>query len=180
MALALKRHGRFVVLWERVQSSGRRLRKLTGIQVFKARSDPLFPAKTITTRSSVVQSVWYDSNRANDDRLQTGLGARLSNGILLLIMVILITSPFWRFVPWSLTPLDSAVGKFRWFIRALTTHIGVLLFPSITLILLKNLLGQKAGKQWVLSAVLAALCAWQAWACAKGIGAAWAQIADWL
>jgi glycosyltransferase involved in cell wall biosynthesis len=180
MALALKREGRFVVLWERVLSSGRRFRRMTGLQVLKIAFRMLLSArKTITTRNAVVESVWYDSNRQEDDQLRPGLGARLSNAILLFIVLLLLAGPILRFVPWSATPLDTVIGKARFLARAIQAHIGFLLLPAAAWILLRNLVSQQLGRQWIMSALLAAFCAWQAFVCARVVGWVWAQISTW-
>ena len=177
MALALKRQGRFVVLWPRVLSSGRRLRRLTLFQILRGAFQVLIsPRKTMTTRTSLVESVWYNSNRLDDDRLRTGIAARVANTILLMVVLILIAGPVLRFVPWSATPLESVIGKVRLALRAIQTHVAILLMPAITLVLLRNLFAQKIGRQIVMSAVLAGLCAWQSIAAAKGIGWVWAQV----
>jgi|GEM_PF-313235 len=177
MALALKRQGRFVVLWERVRTSGRRLRKVTGLQFLKGAVRMLrSPGQAMTTRSAIVQSIWYDSNRADDDRLQTGFWARLSNALLLLIVLIFIAAPVWSFIPWSMTPLETPLGKFRAIVGLIQTHIGLLFFTPVTLILFRNLPWRKPGRQLAMSALLALFCAWQACASARGVGWSWARI----
>ena len=76
LALALKREGRFVVLWERVLTSGRRFRTMSGLQMLAVCARAAFsPSKTITRRSSV-EKIWYDSNRENDDKMPDSLGVR--------------------------------------------------------------------------------------------------------
>jgi glycosyltransferase involved in cell wall biosynthesis len=81
-AMALKREGRFVVLWKTVLTSGRRFRTLSifGLPVFIARAI-WSPIKTFTRRSSV-QKIWYDSNREHDEKPASSFSMRVSNGIL--------------------------------------------------------------------------------------------------
>src|SRR5206468_3903170 len=80
LALALKREGRFVVLWERVLTSGRRFRTLSGsglqMLAFCARA-VLSPFKTFTRRSAV-EKIWYDSNREGDDKMPNTPGVKVS------------------------------------------------------------------------------------------------------
>jgi hypothetical protein len=73
------------------------------------------PVKFLTQRS-LVEKVWYDSNRTDDDRTPNSLAVQISNGIALVIMIVVVTGPVWNFIPWTLTPLDSPLGKYRYFI----------------------------------------------------------------
>src|SRR5262249_36511098 len=67
LSTALRREGRFVILWSRVLTSGRRVRTMTGLQMLSFFvGTAIFPSKTLKNRSRV-ESVWYDSNRENDD-----------------------------------------------------------------------------------------------------------------
>jgi glycosyltransferase involved in cell wall biosynthesis len=142
MALALKREGRFVVLWERVLTSGRRFRVMSGLQLMARVGRLIFsPFKALTQRSSV-EKIWYDSNREADDKMPNTLGVKISNAITLLIVIVMLTGPLWNFVPWSLTPLDSPQGKVRFVIRALLSHVGLVFWP-LAVILFWNLLRRK-------------------------------------
>jgi hypothetical protein len=128
-ALALKRAGRFVVLWERVPTSGRRFRQLSGLQLLVGGVRMVSsPFKTFTQRSSV-ERVWYDSNRADDDKMPKTLAVRVSNGIALVVVIALATGPAWNLIPWSLTPMGSPLGKFRLAIGTLLCHAGLLFWP---------------------------------------------------
>jgi len=166
--LALKREGRFVVLWNSVITSGRRFRTTSGLQVLAlvART-AIAPRKMITRRSSV-EKVWYNSNRADDDKMPNSWAVRVSNGIALLILIALFTGPLWNFVPRSLTPWTSPLGKFRLVLGIFLCHVGLALWP-LALILLLNLLRQKRWTGLIQSVALIALCSWQAWDCTRGV-----------
>jgi hypothetical protein len=58
--------------------------------------------KSFTRRSSV-EKIWYDSDRADDDKMPNSLSVLISNGIALVIVILLITGPVWDFIPWTLT-----------------------------------------------------------------------------
>lgn len=179
MAMALKREGRFVVLWETVLTSGRRFRTMSALQVpvFVARA--IFsPFKTFTRRSSV-EKIWYDSNRENDDKMPDSLAFKVSNAIMLLIMIVLITGPLWNFVPRSLTPLASPFGKIRFVIGTFLCHAGLVFWP-IAIILLGYLLRQKRGIEWIKLAALIAFCLWQAWESTHGVIWIWTRLYHWL
>src|SRR5207302_6004456 len=128
-ALALKREGKFVVLWQKVTTSGRRFRKIGGAQLLGgALRVLLFPVKMFTTRSSV-QEVWYDSDRTTDHEMPKGLAVRVGNTITLLILVVLLTTPFWNFIPWSVTPTGSIAGAYRVGSGAVVAHLGLAFWP---------------------------------------------------
>jgi glycosyltransferase involved in cell wall biosynthesis len=179
MALALKREGRFVVLWQRVLTSGRRVRVMSGLQLMASVARvALSPFKALTRRSSV-EKIWYDSNREADDRMPNTLGVKVSNAITLLIVIVLLTGPLWNFVPWSLTPLDSPQGKVRFVIRALLSHVGLVFWP-LAVILFVSLLRRKQWIEWIKLAALFTFCLWQAWACTRAANWVWTQVWHWL
>lgn len=167
-ALALKRQGRFIVVWKPVLTSARRLRTLSGRQflIFIARA-VLSPIKTLTQRS-FVEKIWYDSNRENDDKIPASVGAKMSNGILLLIVIALLTGPVWYFIPRSLTPPASPLGKFRLVDGILLWHAGLILW-LIALVVFVHLFRRRQWIEWVKLAALCAFCSWQAWGSTLGV-----------
>src|SRR6185503_18342444 len=178
-ALALKREGRFVVLWQRVLTSGRRFRKISGLQMLLGGVRMVFsPLKMLTQRSSV-EKIWYDSNRADDDKMPTSFGARLSNGVALLIAIDLITAPLWDFMPWSLTPLASPAGKIRFVNATFLCHVALFLWP-VGAILVVNLLRQKRWAGSIHSMALIAFCLWNAWGATAGVIRIWTLAGRWL
>jgi len=180
-ALALKREGRFVVLWERVLTSGRRFRTMSGsgLQMlsFSLRA-VLSPFKTFTQRSSV-EKIWYDSNRERDDKMPNTPGVRISNAIGLLILVVLLTGPIWYFIPRSLTPLTSPLGKFRFVIGIFLCHAGLVFWP-FAVVLFWNLLRRKQWIEWLKLAALGTFCLWQAWESTEGVIRIWTLCCHWL
>jgi glycosyltransferase involved in cell wall biosynthesis len=177
-ALALKREGRFVVLWKPVLTSGRRFRTNSGFQVLTVCAKAIFsPFKTFTRRASV-QKIWYDSNRERDDKMPNSATVRISNAVALLIVLITLTGPLWNFIPWSITPLSAPLGKVRFAIAAFLCHLGILLWP-LALVLFVNLLRQKRATGLVHSAALIAFCAWQGWDCILGIIWIWTTLGHW-
>jgi hypothetical protein len=174
-ALALKREGHFFVPWEPILTSGRRFRKISGLQLLGGAIQILLsPIKGFTRRSSV-EKVWYDSNRADDDKLPNSLSVLISNGIALVIVVLLVTGPLWDFIPWRLTPVASPLGKFRFLIGIFLCHLGALgWLPG--LLLLVNVLRQKRPTGLLQSAGLIAFCFWQAWDSSCGVVRIWTQL----
>jgi glycosyltransferase involved in cell wall biosynthesis len=176
-ALALKREGRFAVLWQRVITSGRRFRKVTGLQLLIGVVGAiLFPRKMFTSRSSV-EKVWYDSDRTTDEEMPKGLNARLGNAITFVVIAALLTGPIWNFVPRSLTPLTTYIGKYRMAIGITLSHIGLLLWP-VALLLLVNLVRQKRWTSVLHSLALIGFCGWQGWCSARTVLWAWTWLFD--
>jgi len=105
-ALALKRQGRFFVPWQHVLTSRRRLRTISGGQLPLGGVRMMYSLVKFLTQRSSVERVWYNSNRADDDRIPNSLVVQISNGIAPVLMIVVITGPVWDFIPWTLTPLS--------------------------------------------------------------------------
>jgi len=178
-ALALKREGRFVVVWDPVLTSGRRFRTMSGLPMLAVCARAALSPSKMTTRRSSVEKIWYDSNREADDKMPDSLAVQMSNGIALLIIIVLVTGPVWNFIPWSLTPWGSPLGKMRLAIEIFLCHVGLVLWP-IAIVLFVNLVRQKRWTGLVQSVALIALCAWQAWDCAHGVIWTWTHLFHWL
>jgi glycosyltransferase involved in cell wall biosynthesis len=178
-ALALKREGRFVVLWKPVLTSGRRFRKTSAGQLMAGFIRMIFsPVKMMTQRSSV-EKVWYDSNRTDGDKMLNAAPTKIFNAIGLLIVVALLTGPLWNFVPRSLTPLDSLPGHIRLAVGFFLSHVGLLFWPA-TGVLFVNLLRQKRWTGLIQSAALIGICSWQAWVCTRNAIEIWSLLGQRL
>ncbi len=178
-ALALKREGRFFVPWQHVLTSGRRVRTMSGGQLLMGAVQLMFsPVKFFTQRSSV-EKVWYDSNRTDDDKMPNSVGVQISNGIALVIVMVVVTGPVWDFIPWSLTPWDSLLGKYRYCISIFLCHLGALGW-LIGLVLFVNVLRQKRWTGLIQSAALIGICFWQASKCTDGLVRIWTHFFLWL
>lgn len=167
-ALGLKRQGRFVVPWGYVHTSGRRLRKTSGYQLLSLFGRVMISPRKTAMQRAAVEKLWYDSNRADDDVMPKSITARFSNGVALVVLLVLVTGPLWGFVPKSLTPLSSPLGKVRLVIGVFLCHVGLILWPA-ALILLINLLRQKRWTGVIQSVALIAFLSWQAWGATKGV-----------
>jgi glycosyltransferase involved in cell wall biosynthesis len=177
--LALKRQGRFAVIWKPVLTSGRRFRTNSGLQMFATCVKAvLFPRKTFTQRASV-KKIWYDSNRERDDIMPSSLAVRVSNGAALIVVVVMLTGPLWDFVPRSMTPLGTPLGMMRFVIATFLCHVGLLFWP-LALILLVNLLRQKRFTGLIHSGALIGVCVWQGWGCTRGVIWIWTQMGHWV
>lgn len=179
LTLALKREGRFVVIWQPVLTSGRRFRTISGMElvagIFRL---VISPVKMVTQRKSV-ERIWYDSNRADDDKPRGSWAVRISNGIALLLLLALISGPLWKLVPHSVTPITSGLGKMRMVVGFIISHVGLVLVP-ITVVLAVNIVRQKRWAGSIQSAVVMAVCAWQAWKCMRAAAWHWTLVWEWF
>ncbi len=178
-ALRLKREGRFTVLWESVLTSPRRLRTFSGLKLLGILARLLSSPFKIFTHRASVEKIWYDSDRESDDRPSDSLVVRVSNWIVMLILLVVITEPIWCYVPWSLTPLTSPLGKIRFGVGIVLCHVGLLLWPLGT-ILFVNLLRQKRWTGLIQSVALIAFLWWQAWGATHGVIRTWTHACQWL
>jgi glycosyltransferase involved in cell wall biosynthesis len=178
MALALKREGRFVVLWKRVLTSGRRMQGFRGPQMVAALFRMAFRPGMLRRRSSV-DKVWYNSNREEGETIRASFAIHATNAILLLLTIALVTSPLWNLIPWSLTPLGSPLGEIRWGIAMFSCHVALVLWPC-AYFLLRSLLRQKRRIEQIKLAALVALCLVFAWSGAREVIGFWIWVYDWL
>lgn len=176
--LKLKREGRFTVLWTPVLTSGRRFRTTSPLQIFGTCAKAVFMPRTAFTKRASVEKIWYDSNRDRDNEISNSLLTRIFNAFALVVLLVMITSPVWDFIPWSATPLDTPLGKMRFVITIFLCHIGLLLWP-LAFILFLNLIRQKRWTGVFHSTALIALCTWQGWNCTQGVIWIWSCIACW-
>ena len=171
-ALSLKREGRFVVLWNRVTTSGRRFRKVAGLELlFGALACVVSPINMFTRRSAV-QGVWYDSDRSTDDEMPSGIATRFGNAVVTLILILLLTSPLWSFVPWSATPSGSLLHAIRTVTGAVLAHLELAFWP-VGFVLAANLVSQKRWTSVLHSLALITFFFWQGWCAARVVFSLW-------
>jgi uncharacterized RDD family membrane protein YckC len=178
MSLALRREGRFVVLWPHVRTSGRRVRGMGGLQMLTAIVRIAFVPKMLSRRSSV-KELWYDSDRAAGERSRNSLAIRASNAVMLLVMIVIVAGPIFLFVPWSWTPPGSTVGEIRWGMAIVSCHVSLVLWPS-AYYLFRSLLRQKRWIERIKLTVLVALCLWFGWGGTREVLLFWNWVFEWL
>jgi glycosyltransferase involved in cell wall biosynthesis len=173
-ALALKREGRFVVLCRPVRTSARRFRTLSGRRFLTFLARIIMAPHKVFTRRLSVETIWYDSNRAQDEQPHQALVGHVVNAIILLVVLVLITGPVWNFIPWSLTPPESAWGQVRLVCRFIIAHMGLVLWP-FALILFRHLWSRLHWIEWMKLAAVFVFCLWQAWSCTRTVVKIWTQ-----
>ena len=161
MSWALKREGPFVVLWHYVLTSGRRMRGFRGPQMLAALFGMAFFPGMLKRRSRV-RKIWYDSNREDDDKPQNSPAIQAFNAFMLLVLIVLVI-PIFAFIPWSLTPRETALGQIRIGIAILGCHMALVCWPCACF-LLRYLLRQKRWFERIKLVAVLALCLWTAWA----------------
>lgn len=178
MSVSLKRVGKFVVLTERVVTSGRRVRAIPGLKLLWLLACMAFRGPKMLGNRASVQKIWYDSNRACDGQMPNSLAFRMSNAIALIILLILILFPVWWF-HWPRAVMDSPL-QFVWYGgRIVLAHVGLVLWPY-AFFLAKNLFGLKRWNERIKHLVLIGVSLWLAWSSTQGVIWTWKQFFHWL
>jgi glycosyltransferase involved in cell wall biosynthesis len=160
MSWALRRQGRFVVLWKFVSTSGRRLHGMRGLQMFATLIRMGFSPRLLTRRSSV-EKVWYDSNREESHGLVDLFVTQGANAVLLLFTVVIITNPLFGNIPQLKTLIGGPLLNVRFGINILLCHVWLLLWPCAWL-LSRHLFRQTRWLDRAKVIGLIALCLWWA------------------
>jgi hypothetical protein len=171
-ALALKRQGRFVVLWKPVTTSPRRIRTLSAAHLPALIVRIILSPRKMFTQRASVERIWYDSNRANDNTISSSLGAKVGGFIGLLFFVLLATSPIWYFIPWSWTPWGTLRGDLRFVIETFLCHLGLIFWP-LAIVVFVNLFRRTHWLEWLKMAAIAALCFKLAFDNTQGVAFFW-------
>lgn len=177
MSWALKREGRFVVLWQYVLTSGRRLRGFRGPQLMATLFFMGFFPVMLRRRTSV-KKIWYESNREADGNRPDSLTVRLFNAVTLVVMILMLL-PIFYFIPWSWTPRDTLLGLIRVGVIILQSHVGLVSWPCACF-LVQNLAWQKRWLERLKVAALLALCLWFAWGSTRVVIWFWTNLYHWL
>ncbi len=167
MSWALKREGRFVVLWKYVFTSGRRARGVKGLHLLASLIRMAFSPGMLARRSSV-KTIWYESNRADHPGPFDVLANQACNAGLLLITLVLVTDPLFDHVPWLRTHLVGALGNLRFAVNIFLAHVFLVLWPC-AFFLLRSLFRQRRWLERIKLVGLLALCLWFAWSCTRGV-----------
>jgi glycosyltransferase involved in cell wall biosynthesis len=173
---ALQLEGRFVILWKRVLTSGRRARTMSGLRMlWFFIGTAFFPSRTLKIRSQV-EGMWYDSNRANDHRLGGSLAFHASNAAALVIVLVVVTSPVWL-LPWPESLNSGPFGTIRYGIQVFMCHFGLVSIPC-AVFLLKMLTRQTRWSERIKLGLLVAVCLWAGWSNAREVFWFWRDFFD--
>jgi glycosyltransferase involved in cell wall biosynthesis len=173
MSAALKREGQFVVLRERLFTSGRRVRSMSGLQILTLLIRIAFRPSDLARRSSV-EKVWYQSNRENSHRVSNSFGRKISNAIALLILIVLVTIPIW-IVPWPEALRAGPLGYVKRGVGMTLAHIALALWPC-AIFLTRNLFRQKRWQEQIKTILLIALSLWFAGSSTLRVCQFWAAV----
>lgn len=167
MSWALKREGRFVVLWRFVVTSGRRVRGVRGLRMIGTLVRIGFFPKTLRQRSSV-KKIWYDSNRDESRGIPDLLITQAANAFLLTVTTVLLTDPIFDHVPRLKALIGSPLSDIRFAVNILLCHVFLVLWPCAGF-LLRGLFQQTRWLERVKVVGLIALCVWFAWPVTRGV-----------
>lgn len=155
---ALKREGRFALLWTPALTSGRRARTTSGLaMIWFFLSLAFLPLRKLRRRSSV-QKMWYESDREGDESRYGTLAFKLSNFAALVLILLFLSGPLWM-IPLPESLASSWSGTFKYGMQVLQCHFGLVLLPCAYL-LLRVLLSQKRWIERIKLIVLIFLCLW--------------------
>jgi cellulose synthase/poly-beta-1,6-N-acetylglucosamine synthase-like glycosyltransferase len=158
MSWALKREGRFVVLWKYVSTSGRRMRGFRGVQMVTILIRMAFLPSTLTRRSPV-EHIWYESKREDEKKISDSLAVQTLNAVMLLITLAMISGPIWNLSP---IPWNTPLGQIKLGIAILNCHFGLLAWPC-AYFCFRYLLRQNRWLERMRLVALTAVCLWCAW-----------------
>jgi glycosyltransferase involved in cell wall biosynthesis len=158
MSWALKREGRFVVLWKYVSTSGRRMRGFRGLQMVTILIRMAFLPSTLKRRSPV-EHIWYDSNREHEKKISDSLAVQTLNAVMLLITLVMISGPIWNLIP---IPWNTPLGQIKLGIAMLNCHFGLLAWPC-AYFCVRHLLRQNRWLERMRLVALMGVCLWCAW-----------------
>jgi hypothetical protein len=173
MASALKREGRFVLLWETVLTSGRRVRATSGLQMLSFFLGMAIWPGMLKRRSSV-EAIWYESNRDNDAAIPRSLSVWASNTLALLIMIVVVTGPLW------MLPLPDAIAAgplatVKYAVQIFHCHLGLVLLPCGAF-LFRSLLRQRRWPERIKLTVLIAICVWFGFNAGREVVGFWLEV----
>ncbi len=167
MSWALKRKGRFVVLWPSVVTSGRRMRGVRGLVMLGTLVRAAFFPRVLRQRSAV-KKIWYDSNREESEKLSDLVMAQGISAFLLLATIVLLTDPFFSLFPGLKTLIGNTLNTVRFAINILLCHVWLVLWPCAGF-LARDLFRQTRWLERIKLVALFALCLWFAWGCTRGV-----------
>jgi len=156
---ALKREGKFVIIWPHVMTSGRRARGMNGLRMVATLLRIAFFPGILRQRHSV-GNVWYDSDRDSDEIVSTSLAVRLSNFLALIILLAIISGPLWL-IPWPEWLENGPLGYVKFAVQVIGLHVGILLLPC-SYFVARALPRQKRWVERIKFAIMLALCVWLA------------------
>ena len=161
MSWSLKREGRFIVLWQSVLTSGRRMHGIRGLRLLGTLARAAFFPKILKQRSSV-KKIWYDSNREPGGSLPDLLITQGANIFMLLVTIVLLTNPFFGLFPGLNKFIGATLGNVRFAINILLCHFWLVLWPCAGF-LARDLFRQTRWLERTKIIGLIAACSWLAW-----------------
>ncbi len=165
LSAALKRVGRFKLLWMPVLTSGRRVRTSSGLKILTTMTRVAFFPSRMLQRRSNVGALWYDSDRKQDDTTPSTFVIRASNAIALILMILVMTGPLWN-LPLPAAYSTGALGTVKYGVQVFQCHVGLLLFPC-AYFLARCLAVQPRWGERIKLIVLLGICLFGGWSSAR-------------
>lgn len=175
---ALKREGRFALLWTPVLTSGRRARTTSGLAMIWFFITMAFaPMRKLRNRGGV-EKVWYESDReAHEMRFRT-LAFRASNFAASILILLVLSGPLWM-IPLPESLANGWLGTIKYGVQVLQCHVALVLLPC-AYFLVRILLRQYRWKERAKLVVLIALCLWIGLTAMRDVYWIWLGFYEWL
>ncbi|MDA7915832.1 glycosyltransferase [Verrucomicrobia bacterium] len=128
LCASLKRTGRFVLIREQVETSGRRMSALSGLEMLVLMIKIPLLGKRYVGRRENVEGIWYEGGRQKELLEPKGIGPFLSSLLVVILLLGLLSLPLWL-VPWPEFLRASPLMEVKKWILIVLAHFGLLLFP---------------------------------------------------
>lgn len=171
LSAALKRVGRFKLLWTPVPTSGRRVRTSSGLKILTTMTRVAFFPRRMLQRRSNVAALWYDSDRKQDEQTPRTVVVRASNAVALVLMILVMTGPLWN-LPLPAAYSMGVLGTVKYGVQVFQCHVGLLLFPC-AYFLVRCLAVQPRWGERVKLLLLLGICLWGGWSSARELYWIW-------
>ncbi len=174
MSAALKRQGRFVVLGTRVDTSGRRVRAMSGLALLWSLARMTFNPSGMLAKRESVKKIWYNPDRSEKPGRTHPLATQASNAAALVVVASLASVPLW-IIPWPQALAAGPLGWVKYFATAIVNQVGLVLWPCAWYLLR----GFNRTPRWperIKLILLVALCLWFGWRAASGVFDFWRSL----
>jgi glycosyltransferase involved in cell wall biosynthesis len=160
MCMALRKQGRFVVLPQRVLTSGRRTRTVSGLEILKVLALGALLGKRAFQDRRGLAKLWYDESRSDPGIVPSNWTVRLSNSLALLLLGAVAIGPlFWIPLPESF--LEGPLDSLRSVRQSLMALLGLLFWP-VSLLLARLILKERAWTARITTGLVAVFTLWVA------------------
>ncbi|HTB64186.1 MAG TPA: glycosyltransferase [Opitutales bacterium] len=169
MSAALQRQGCFVVIGPRVDTSGRRVRVISGLPLLWSLVRMAFSPSGMLRNREAVKKIWYNPDRS-EGPTATFL-TQISNAVALVLVAMLVAVPLWM-IPWPKAIETGPLGQLKFFGSTVVNHVGLVLWPCAWH-LARGLPQAPRWPERLKIVLIVGLCLWFAWRATTGVWHFW-------